>query len=443
MKRNIEALLAAWKNNPNRLPLLLRGPRQVGKTYALKQFGSSSFDRTHYCNFEENRGLCATFGDNISPQKILQDLSLALQTNIDPARDLLIFDEIQECPRALTSLKYFAEELPGMALCCAGSLLGVHLADVAFPVGKIDTLSLFPMTFDEFLAAYPNPQQYEAYNRITTLTPLTDQQHTILWGAFKTYLVTGGLPAVINTFFSYPDASHETFKKVREVQKNIILAYTADMAKHSGKQNAMHIERLWRNVPLQLGRDQTGSAPKFVFKDVIPGKKGYDRLSGIIDWLHSAGLIIKLPIVNKGLLPFPAFAKENFFKLFVFDVGILGALSQLAPQSILDYRYGTYKGYMAENYIAQAFSAVTDNIACWREGQSEIEFLRDMDGIAIPVEVKSGWVTKSRSLSVFCGKYNPSYACIFSAKNMALDATRRRHYYPLYLASRFPLPHQG
>lgn len=201
----------------------------------------------------------------------------------------------------------------------------------------------------------------------------------------------------------------------------------------------MHIERLWRNVPAQLGRDQNGSAPKFVFKDVIQGKKGYERLSGIIDWLQSAGLILKVPIVNSAEPPFTAFVRDNFFKLFAFDVGILGALSKFAPKILLDYTYDSYKGYVAENFIAQEFAVASNNTVCWREGQSELEFLRDIDGEVIPVEVKSGWVTKAKSLGVFCKKYGPQYSCVFSAKNLSFDNKRNRYYYPLYMASKFPL----
>ncbi|MCP5103152.1 MAG: DUF4143 domain-containing protein, partial [bacterium] len=215
----------------------------------------------------------------------------------------------------------------------------------------------------------------------------------------------------------------------------------ADMAKHSGKQNSMHINRLWRNIPSQLAREQGGSAPKFKFKDVIPGIKGYSRLSGIIDWLLTAGLIIKVQIINKALLPLSAFTGENAFKLYFFDVGILGAVSQLTPRTILDYDYGTYKGYFAENFVAQEFiGSGVDMLFCWRETTAEVEFLREIEGKVYPIEVKSGWVTKSKSLNVFDGKYSPDYRVVMSARNLKINLARKLHYYPLYLASRFPLP---
>ncbi|MBT3191524.1 MAG: DUF4143 domain-containing protein, partial [Verrucomicrobia bacterium] len=261
-----------------------------------------------------------------------------------------------------------------------------------------------------------------------------------LWEEFKLYLVTGGLPEVVATFMGAREDLLTAFREVRSIQTRLISEYVADMAKHCGKQNAMHLERLWRNVPAQLAREQDGSAPKFVFKDVLPSVKGYERLAGTIDWLASAGLIIRLPIVNSGQLPFAGYERESFFKLFVFDVGILGALSRLPATSILDYDYGTYKGYYAENVVMQELLAANwDNLACWREGRAEVEFICEVNGDVIPVEVKSGWVTQAKSLRVFSDKYAPPYCAVFSARNLALDPRSRKHNYPLYLASKFPL----
>ena len=212
------------------------------------------------------------------------------------------------------------------------------------------------------------------------------------------------------------------------------------MAKHSGKKNAMHIERLWRNIPAQMARAVDGSAPKFKFKDIIPGIKRYAGLADVIDWLAAAGLIIKIPIVNSARIPLSACAQENSFKLYIFDTGILGALSQMAPKIILDYAYGTYKGYFAENFVIQEFFAAgAKNFYCWREGASEVEFLKEIDGDLFPVEIKSGWVTQSKSLKVFARKYKPKYKTILSARNLSVNKTRGLYGYPLYTAGRFPL----
>jgi len=440
MKRNIHACLDRWRTSQGRKPLLLQGARQVGKTYSLREFAKTGFPRFHYINFEEQPSFVPVFAGDLTPDRIIQDLALLLNTPIDRQADLLILDEIQACPRALTSLKYFAEKMPELAVCAAGSLLGVHLGESPFPVGKVDELHLYPLTFDEFLMAGGTPVLHEAYAGIQRLTPLSVALHAKLWQEFKHYLVTGGLPEVVAAFQQNRDDLFAAFQHVRALQTRLISNYVADMAKHCGKQNAMHLERLWRHIPAQLGRDQSGSAPKFVFKDVLPGIRGYERMAGAIDWLTAAGLVLRIPIANSGLLPFPAYEKESFFKLFVFDVGILGALSQLPVKSVLDYDYGTYKGFYAENFAAQQFRACgREPLACWREGIAEIEFICVLDGAVIPIEIKSGWVTQAKSLRVFADKYHPPYGAVFSGRNLGADPRPGRHYYPLYLASKFPL----
>ena len=441
MKRKILDDLVAWHRRERRKPLLLQGARQVGKTYSLKEFGAVNFQRVHYVNFEENPSFISVFGGDLAPAGILRDLSIAFGVSINPESDLLILDEIQQCPPALTSLKYFAESMPELPVCAAGSLLGVHLGQVSYPVGKVDELRMHPMTFEEFLLSGGNPALIEAYAAIRELAPLTPMLHQRLWEEFKLYLVVGGLPEGVASFQRLREHAVEAFQEVRRIQEQLVSAYAADMAKHCGKQNAMHLERLWRQIPVQLGRDQNGGAPKFVFKDVVPGIKGYERLAGVIDWLEMAGLLIRVPIVNSGQLPFNAFSKENAFKLFVFDVGILGALGRLPVRRVLDYDYGTYKGYYAENFLAQTFLAGGRvPIACCREGTAEVEFLTEVEGAVVPVEVKSGQVTQAKSLTSFASKYHPAHAVIFSGRNAGHDARLARHYYPLYLADKFPLP---
>ena len=441
MKRTVFNDLVAWKQAAGRKPLLLQGARQVGKTTILKAFGHALFKRVHYVNFEEHTSILPVFAGDLKPTGIVRDLSLLLDTPIDRHADLLILDEIQQCPRALTSLKYFAEEMPELAVCAAGSLLGVHLGECSFPVGKVDEARMFPLTFDEFLEAGGNPTLQEAFAGIRELAPLSPALHQRLWDEFKRYLVVGGLPEAVSAFFERREDPFAAFQKVREIQNRLVSEYIADMAKHCGKQNAMQLERLWRTVPAQLGRDQNGAAPKFVFKDVLPGVKGYERMAGVIDWLETAGLVLRVPIANCGQLPFSAYTKENAFKLFVFDVGILGALSRLPVKAVLDYDFGTYKGYYAENFVAQTFrSGNRADAVCWREGTAEVEFLTDVEGKAVPVEVKSGWVTQAKSLKSFSDKYRPAFSAVLSGRNAGCDKHLGRHYYPLYLASKFPLP---
>ncbi len=441
MKRSITDKIIAWKNKKNRHPLIIKGVRQVGKTYTIKVFGQKYFSNYHYINFEEDEQVGKIFAPDLNPERILNELNFYLNSTIDIKNDLVIFDEIQNCPRALTSLKYFDEKFPGLALCSAGSLLGLYLDTSSFPVGKVDFLPMYPMSFQEFLLGIEETRSYDYLENCKLETNIPEIVHARLWELLKIYFITGGLPEVV---WLYNENKHDLYKSlqlVRDKQNILILGYEADMAKHSGKQNSMHINRLWRNIPQQLAREQNGSAPKFKFKDVIPGIRGYERLAGIIDWLDTAGLIIKTFIINTARIPLSAYKEENFFKLYFFDIGILGAISKLSPKSILDYDYGTYKGYFAENYVAQEFlCSGIDALFCWREGSSEVEFLREIDGKIFPIEIKSGWVTRAKSLDVFSGKYSPDYRVIMGARGLNIDIKRNVHRYPLYLASRFPLP---
>ena len=436
MRRNIWDKLVKWKNKKDRKPLILKGARQVGKTYILQAFGRENFSQVHYLNFEKHKQLGKIFEEDLIPRNILKDLSFYLNTSIDKENDLVIFDEIQNIPRALTSLKYFQEELPEMAVCSAGSLLGIQMSDESFPVGKVEFLNMFPMSFEEFLSGNGDTKSFEFLRNRERSEVIPQIVHNHLWEQLKIYFVVGGLPEIVKTFAEYKDNLFTALEKVREEQNNLLLTYIADIAKHSGKQNAMHVERLWRNVPAQLAREHDGSAGKFKFKGVIPGIKRYSKLAGSIDWLVSAGLIIKVSIVNSGQLPFSAYATENTFKLYVFDVGLLGALSDLSPKSIMEYEYGSYKGYFAENFAAQEFicSGVKE-LYCWKEGSAEVEFLREINGDVLPVEIKSGWVTQAKSIKVFAQKYHPKYRMIFSANNLFLDTVNKVYRYPLYLIS--------
>ncbi len=441
MKRNITEKLLAWKVKKNRHPLIIKGVRQVGKTYILKEFGQNHFPRYHYVNFEEDEQAARIFEQDLSPKRTLDELSFYLSSSIDIENDLVIFDEIQACPRALTSLKYFSEKLPQLTVCSAGSLLGLYFGSSSFPVGKVDVMEMYPMSFEEFLSGIEETRSYDYLTGCTLNTKIPEIVHSRLWELLKIYFITGGLPEVIRIYHENKDDLYKALQMVREKQHTLILGYEADMAKHSGKQNSMHINRLWRDIPSQLAREQNGSAPKFKFKDVIPGVKGYSRLAGIIDWLMTAGLVIKTHIIGKVFLPLSAFTEENAFKLYFFDIGILGAISKLSPKTILDYDYGTYKGYFAENFVAQEFlCSGSGELLCWKEVTAEVEFLKEVEGKVIPIEIKSGWVTQAKSLNVFAQKYSPDYRVIMSARNLNVNRERKVHSYPLYLAARFPLP---
>jgi predicted AAA+ superfamily ATPase len=444
VKRLISQSLKEWKQKKDRKPLILKGVRQTGKTYALKEFGKNHFSAFHYLNFENTKKAAELFKNDYNSKRILTDLSFLLDKTIDIKNDLIVFDEIQECPEALTSLKYFAEQLPELAVCCAGSLLGIHLNNTSFPVGKIDLLHLQPLCFSEFLEAQGDLKSLNFLNGLTKQDSISEIVHAHLWQQFKIYLVTGGLPEVVQTFLENKENLHAAFKLVRKKQNELIYGYYADIAKHSGKINAMHIDRVWRSIPNQLARSQDGSAKRFQFKEIIPGIDRHQRLASVFDWLTAAELVIKIPIIEHVELPLAAYAEESRFKLYLFDIGILGALADLPPKSILDYEYGTYKGYFAENFVAQELIGKgIKSLYSWQDNRAEIEFLFVDNTRTIPIEVKSGWVTRSQSLNKYAAKYHPPYKAVLSAKTLCIDLKNQHHQYPLYLAYWFPLHEMG
>lgn len=250
---------------------------------------------------------------------------------------------------------------------------------------------------------------------------------------WKYYLIIGGLPEAVNIYRECLENPYEAVKAVRRVQRDLVDTYMADIAKHSGKTNALHIERLWRNVPVQLARDLDGSASKFRFKDAVPGFRGYERLSSPLGWLESARLILRTSIVNRAETPLAGFARDNRFKQYFFDVGLLAAITNIDPVHILKYDYGSYKGYFAENFVAQELCAAgVRELFCWEGRTSEVEFLLETPSGIIPLEVKSGWVTQSKSLNVFVERYRPQQSIILNARNLKISGLRLR--VPLYAA---------
>ena len=435
MKRTITDLLHRWKTSVNRKPLILRGARQVGKTYSLKEFGGAVFPRYHYVNFEKDEKLGRIFEQDLKPDRILDELQFYLDRPIDRRQDLVILDEIQRCSKALTSLKYFSEEMPELALCAAGSLLGVALQPDSFPVGKIEFLEMYPLSFDEFLDGVGKERLAELIRKHDVTRPFPEMAHEQLWGLWKRYLVVGGLPDAVNRYRERQDNFYEAVQAIRKTQRDLLEAYLADMAKHSGKSNALHIEKLWRNVPAQLARSLDGSAGKFRLREGIPGIRGYERLSAPLDWLECANLLLRTPIIDAVGVPLSGHVKENRFKLYFFDVGLLGAASGIAPATFLDYGFGSYQGYVAENFVAQELRAAGDKtLFCWQGRTSEVEFLLEREGEVVPVEVKSGWVTQSKSLKVYMERYRPPRAYILSADNGRRGNIVR--HLPLYAAGR-------
>lgn len=415
--------------------MILRGARQVGKTFLLKDFGAKEFRQCHYFNFEEDDRLAPIFERDLKPGRLVTELRFLLGHSIDPAVDLVIFDEIQRCPRALTSLKYFCEDMPELAVCAAGSLLGVSLTSDSFPVGKVTFMDLMPMTFEEFLQGVGSQQLVDALETTDLVSPIADMAHEQLWEMWKCYLVVGGLPEAVNCFRQNQSNLFEAMQSVRKIQRDLLQSYQSDIAKHSGKTNALNIERLWRNVPEQLARIQDGTAPKFKFRDAIPGLRGYDRLVGPLDWLERANLLIRTSIVETVAVPLSSQRVENCFKLYLFDVGLLGAMSNLLPATIFHYGFGSYQGYVAENFVAQELRAAgCDPQYAWAGRTAEVEFLLETAMGVLPLEVKSGRVTQSKSLGVYEKRYQPGRSYVLSANNMSQRNVRHR--VPLYAVGR-------
>lgn len=438
MERVSMQSLLDWKANKTRKPLVVQGARQVGKTHLLKEFGERHFPRCHYINFEKSATLSRIFENSLDPVAIINELEFLLNTEIDVKKDLIIFDEIQREPRALTSLKYFCENMPEATVCAAGSLLGVTMNIDSFPVGKVDMLDLKPLNFYEFLHALDEKKLAELVSGHDVEKPFPISAHEKLIDLWKHYLVVGGLPEAVEYFRNNRENLFNAFQKVRDIQEVLLRTYMADIAKHSGKINSIHIEQVFRTVPAQLASNIDGSTKKFVFKDVISGIKGYLRLSNPIGWLERANLILRVPVIDHVEIPLTARIKENIFKLYFFDVGLLGALSQLPPQLIIKYDFKTYKGFFAENFVLQELMASgISNTYCWQGRTSEIEFLiQTKAGEIIPVEVKSGSVTQSKSLAVYNEKYKPSFSIVISAKNEGKKPNR--WYVPVYSAGRLP-----
>jgi predicted AAA+ superfamily ATPase len=361
----------------------------------------------------------------------------AIDSSIDIEKDVVIFDEIQDCPRALTSLKYFCEDMSELALVCAGSLLGVVHSDSAFPVGKVSFLNLYPMSFHEFLIALGDTKGLKYITEITKKDKIPLIVHNHLMDILKEYFIVGGMPEVVSLYMQNRENKNSAFEKVRAKQNELITAYMGDFSKYSGKVRSSEIASLFEAIPAQLAKENK----KFISSKVISGGR-FSRLRSSIDWLTGAGLVIKVKIANSGELPFSAFTMENRFKLYLLDVGLLGALGGLSPKVIYlqNNLFATFKGAFCENFVAQEF-LYTDSgsLYSWAGNTSELEFIKEIDGDVYPIEVKAGLSGKLKSLNIFSQKYNSLYRTRFSARNLEINDSSRMHSYPLYLTFKFPL----
>lgn len=413
MKRSITNRLILWKDDENRKPLLLSGVRQCGKTYVLKEFGENCFQDYAYLNFESDDRLKAVFDYDFNVERILKELSFICSKRIEPGKTLLILDEIQECPRAITSLKYFCENMRDLHIICAGSLLGVALArkNISFPVGKVNRMKMYPMSFKEFLWACGADQVAGILEDWPTDRPIPEVYSVQLSKHLKEYYSVGGMPEAVAEWA----ASHD-MQKVEAIQDEILLGYSDDFAKHAPLDQVEKIRWIWSSVPKQLAKDNN----KFVFSHVKEGKRAAE-LEDALQWLRDAGLAIQLELVEKPEIPLASMADSTYFKVYLSDVGLLRRMSGLSARTIMeeDSLFIRFKGALAENYAVNELTSSGEAIYFWRSGNTaEVDIVMESDGLIIPIEVKSADNTQAKSYRQFCKRYTPSIGFRLSMKNI-------------------------
>lgn len=412
MERKIEEQLLAWKNKTDdRLPLIVNGARQVGKTYILRKFGEEQFKNVVYINLETNLTIASYFNDNIAPERLLRYLEASTGERIIPEETLIIFDEIQSSERALTALKYFCEETPEYHIAAAGSLLGVAInrQHYSFPVGKVETLTLYPLDFEEYLEARSQKLLSEEIRRAyEKMEPLPDALHQKAIELYREYLLIGGMPACINAFLK-----SGSFLDVPLVQNEILDNYIADMAKYASNTDSVKIRACYNSIPAQLAKDNK----KFQYKVVQKG--GSAALFGAsIEWLNLAGVVLKCQRINQAIEPIAVYTDLSAFKLYMGDVGLLTMKSGLSQQTVLSGEGNTFMGAVTENYVAQQLAAKGYDLYYWESSSTaELDFVLQKGNQIVGVEVKKGEHVRSRSLSVFVDSYKPAYSVRLSLKN--------------------------
>ncbi|MCL2411929.1 MAG: AAA family ATPase [Treponema sp.] len=425
MYRSTIEKLVNWKESKDRKPLVIYGARQVGKTWLMKEFGAKYFDSVVYISFDSSTMLRDIFAKDLSIPRIIHDLSIAMGAKISPDT-LIIFDEVQECPRALTSLKYFNENAPEYHLIASGSLLGVMtLEGTGFPVGKVNILTMYPMSFYEFLKAVDD-RFLQCLQTFDFQTISTFHESIIL--LLKQYFLTGGMPAAVKTYSDSRD-----FAEVREVQKMILDSYYADFAKHIPSAHIARTRDIWESVPTQLAKENK----RFLYSDMKEGSRGRDYEIAL-GWLIETNLVLKLNRVSLPFMPLVGYKQPAIFKLYMNDVGLLSARAGLDPKIYLENDNKTfthYKGGLAEQFVLQEL--ITTNgampIYYWAtdKNTAEIEFVIQYDNNIIPIEVKSGKNVKSESLNIYRNEFKPARAIRSSYKNYGV--TDELYSLPLYM----------
>lgn len=393
--------LYRWKVSRRRKPLIIQGARQVGKTWLMKEFGRAAYRDMVYINFDSNSRMAELFASDLNTDRLIMGIELYAGKKIDPDSTLLIFDEVQEVPKALSSLKYFYENAPQYHIICAGSLLGIALHEgTSFPVGKVDFLELYPLSFREFLMAVTGTQfakllDSQDYKMITSFKQTYIE-------ALKQYYFIGGMPEAVKNFTEERD-----FYEVREVQKRILAAYEQDFSKHAPLEIVPKIRMVWNSSPSQLAKENK----KFLYGLVREGGRAKEYETAIM-WLCDCGLVYKIERVKGGGIPLKAYVDQKAFKLFVVDVGLLGCMTGLSPKILLDGKdlFKEFKGALTEQYVCQQLKTL-ENLSIYYytndRGSCEVDFVVDTGERTVPVEVKAEVNLKAKSLKTYYEKYQP------------------------------------
>ncbi len=425
MYRLMYEKLIKWKENRYRKPLLLKGLRQCGKTYLLKEFGQKLYSDTAYFNFEGNQPLQACFEKDLDVMRITEELGILRKKSINPAETLIIFDEIQFCNNALSALKYFSENHPEYHIVCAGSLLGIALSKpLSFPVGKVDMLTLHPMSFYEFLLASGESMLCEYLDKAGLFKELPPAFAEKLKMHLRNYFITGGMPEVVQKWTVTKD-----IEAVESTLQEIIDSYELDFAKHAPKNDFPKLSLIWHSIPEQLANE----SGKFMFGRVKQGMRAKD-LEDSLEWIISAGLAIKVSRIEKPGMPLSAYAERGYFKLYMSDVGLLRRMSKLPADALLSQPgvFTEFKGALAENFVlCELYGLRGDVPYYWKSGNTaEVDFVAQFASDIVPIEVKSGKNDRSKSLAEYRKKYKPAISVKISM-NDARDGMVKN--VPLYM----------
>lgn len=423
MKRNAIQALLKWKSDGDRKPMVLKGARQVGKTWLMKEFGAHYYNSYVYFNFDEEEELASIFKANKNPHRIVELLSMIADEKIIPGETLVIFDEVQECPEALNSLKYFKEKANEYHVIAAGSLLGTLLAQPkSYPVGMVNLLDIYPLTFDEFLDA-TDPSLCSFYHEIEKEQPIEEIFHNRLLEAYNYYLIIGGMPECVASWVKYKDPN-----KVLQIQKELIEVYENDFSKHNGKVNSGRILMVFRSIVAQLAKPNE----KFMYGAVREGGRARD-FEEAIEWLVSAGMLNRVYNVSKIQHPLTAFDKLDCFKLFVFDTGLLKCMAGIDNSAILLKNDYQFKGPLTENYVLQQLRGQFNvEPRYYSDKNNEIDFIVQYGTEVIPIEAKGGEDKSAPSFKHYVTEHRPEYAIRYSKRGYRKDGYITNM--PLYLA---------